>query len=121
MLAMVIATGGDEGNGVQVYEPTTDRLQSLDTSESAYTKLAWRKGAAALAVLRSHEGASKDQPTYSILTWTGLDNKEALFRRFHASDNYSVDIVKDRTPTWSEDGRMFSVGCRQIDENGEND
>lgn len=121
MLAMVIATGGDEGNGVQVYEPTTDRLQSLDTSESAYTKLAWRKGAAALAVLRSHEGASKDQPTYSILTWTGLDNKEALFRRFHASDNYSVDIVKDRTPTWSEDGRMISVGVRQIDENGEND
>jgi dipeptidyl aminopeptidase/acylaminoacyl peptidase len=52
-LAVTVATGSAAGNGVQVYDARSARLQSLDASGSTYRQLAWRRGGADLAVLRS--------------------------------------------------------------------
>ena len=50
-LAIVVATGTDEGNGVQLYDAADGTLVPLDSSGSAYRGLAWREDANDLAGL----------------------------------------------------------------------
>ena len=46
LLAMVVATGSDLGNGVQLYDAEAGTVRSLDGSGSAYRSLRWRDDSA---------------------------------------------------------------------------
>ncbi|MBI3981773.1 MAG: S9 family peptidase [Gemmatimonadetes bacterium] len=116
LLAAAIATGADGGNGVQVLDAVTGRLQSLDASASVYRQLAWRKKAADLAALRSAGPASKPGSKYTLLAWRGLIGEPARLELDPGSLGVpdTLEVVEHRRPAWSDDGRRLAVGLRPV-------
>lgn len=117
LLAVSIATGKDAGNGVQVFNAATGRLQSLDASGSKYRQLAWRKKGLDLAVLKSDSVASKDSTANRLLAWRGLDASSP--KRFALSPVAAgladtLEVVEHRKPEWSKDGKKLSFGLRPV-------
>lgn len=117
MLAMAIATGADDANGVQVFDAATGRIQSLDASASAYGQLAWREDALDLAAMRSVDPASDDGDAQEVLAWRGLGGAGAAPEAAVLSPGAmgladSLDIVTAARPQWSDDGTMISIGLR---------
>jgi dipeptidyl aminopeptidase/acylaminoacyl peptidase len=108
LLAMALATGSDVGNGVQVYDVASGRLQSLDASSSVYTQLAWREDEFDLAVLKSAEPASEEGTEYQLLAWHGLDGTPERLVLDQAALGISdtLEVVQHRRPMWSDDGRL---------------
>lgn len=113
-LAITMATGTDRGNGVQVYDAASGRLQSLDISGSAYTQLTWRDDALDLAVLRSQADASVDTTAYELLAWWNIQDRNVVHRVLDAAAGIvdTLEVVKHRRPAWSEDGRKLAIGLR---------
>ncbi len=73
LLALVIGTGSDLGNGVQIYDAEAGTLRAADASGSRYQSLRWRDDSADLLVLRSREPASAEDTAYDVLAWRGVD------------------------------------------------
>ena len=116
-IAMVIATGTDLGNGVQVYDAGSGTLQSVDASGARYRGLAWRDDAADLAALRSREDASAGGSAYDVLAWRGLDRRPEMIVLGEGAAGIADTLeVVDRAPQWSDDGAMISVGLRPREE-----
>jgi dipeptidyl aminopeptidase/acylaminoacyl peptidase len=126
LLAMAIATGSDEGNGVQLYHAEDGRLRALDVSGSAYRHVRWREGAADLAVLRSEEPQGADSTAHAVLAWRGLGGSADGGARSSAAAfdgplvlgphpegvADTLRVVGLRAPGWSDDGRRLSFGLR---------
>ncbi len=116
LLAIAVSTGKEDGNGVQVYDADSGRIQSLGTSGSAYTQLAWRQAATDLAVLRSREPASDEEGTaHDVLAWRGLDGEapgEFTLAAETAGAADSLEVVRHAAPRWSDDGRLVAIGLR---------
>jgi dipeptidyl aminopeptidase/acylaminoacyl peptidase len=132
MLAMTLATGTDAGNGVQVYDAVSGRLQSLHNSGSRYTQLAWHEYGYDLAALKSEEDASEDGTGYRLLAWRGVDGTATPLQLVPDAPGMAdtVEVVHHRRPVWSDDGRQLSFGLRPVEsekedsdstETGEND
>ncbi|MXW10644.1 MAG: S9 family peptidase [Gammaproteobacteria bacterium] len=116
-IAMVIATGTDLGNGVQVYDAGPGTLQSVDASGARYQGLAWRDDADDLAALRSREDASAGGTAYDVLAWRGLDRRPEMVVLGEGAAGIADALeVVDRAPQWSDDGAMISVGLRPREE-----
>ena len=116
-LALVIATGNDEGNAVQIYDAASGRLRGLDTSDSEYHSLSWREEATDLAVLRSLAASSEeDAKAVMVLAWSDL-NGETEHRHELAQDAgpEGMELVGSQVPEWSEDGSKVAVGFRACD------
>jgi dipeptidyl aminopeptidase/acylaminoacyl peptidase len=124
LLALALATGTDAGNGVQVYDAESGRLQSLDASSSSYSQLAWHEDGFDLAVLRTVEPASEARTTYRLLAWRGL-HREA--RRLELDLTAvgipdTLEVVRHRRPEWSVDGRIaFGIRASEPDEEAQQD
>jgi dipeptidyl aminopeptidase/acylaminoacyl peptidase len=119
LLALALATGGATGgaahNGLQVYDAASQRLRQLDGSSSAYRRLAWRKEAADLAILRSVEPAGADSTEHTLLAWRGLQGDEAEALVLDPVAGGAPDtlvLVGHRQPEWTDDGRRIVVGFR---------
>ncbi len=121
-IAMVVATGSDLGNGVQVYDAGSGTLQSVDASGARYRGLAWRDDAADLAVLRSREDASAEGAAYDVLAWRGLGRglETAVLGEGMAGIADTLQVA-DRAPRWSDDGAMISIGLRPREEHAARD
>ena len=116
-IAMVIATGTDLGNGVQVYDAGSGTLRSVDASGARYRGLAWRDDAADLAALRSREDASAEGSAYDVLAWRGLDRRPEMVVLGEGAAGIADALeVVDRAPRWSDDGGMISIGLRPREE-----
>ena len=120
LLAMVISTGSDFGNGVQLYDPLSGTLRSMDASGSRYQSLRWRGDSYDLVVMRSREAASEDATFFDVLAWRGVDRDGAMT----VLDGSTAGIpdtldVGGRAPIWSEDGTMISFGVRLVEEEEE--
>ena len=118
LLAMAIATGSDLGNGVQLYDAEAGTLRSIDASGSSYQGLRWRDDSADLAVMRSRGDASEEGDAADVLAWRGLDRGagvEVLGGEVAGLPD-SLEVVRQRTPVWSDDGAMISVGVRPVEE-----
>lgn len=118
LLALVIATGAAQGNGVQLYNATTGRLRSLDASGSSYRQLAWRKEAPDLAVLRSVADTAGAAAPHHLLAWRGLDRADPV--RLHLDPTASgvhdtLALVGHAAPRWADDGTRLSFGLRPTD------
>ena len=122
LLAMVIATGTDLGNGVQIYDAGSGTLRSADASGARYRGLAWRDDAADLASLRSRGDASAAGAAYDVLAWRGLDRglEVVVLDEGVAGIADTLEVV-DRAPQWSDDGAMISVGLRPREEDAGDD
>ncbi len=115
LLALAIATGTDEGNGVQVYDAATGRLKGLNSSGSKYTQLSWREDAGDLAALASAEAASEDGSAYRILVWRDLDSDGVRSLAVGPEDGLipaGYEVVIHARPRFSRDGRRIAIGLR---------
>ncbi len=116
LLALAWDTVDDLGNGIAVYDPTRQRLRTLDSSETTYRALTWRREAADLAVLRllsadgkaengdpdraadDGDGAAEaesappagdddeDTARHAVLAWRGLDGDAPQRFEVHPDD-----------------------------------
>ena len=120
LLAMVIGTGSDFGNGVQLYDAVAGTLRSADASGSRYQSLRWRDDSTDLLAMRSREAASEEATFFDVLAWRGVDRGGApmLLDGSAAGIPDTLD-VGGRGPAWSEDGTMISFGLRAVEEDGE--
>ncbi|MDE2677613.1 MAG: prolyl oligopeptidase family serine peptidase [Gemmatimonadota bacterium] len=120
LLALVIGTGSDLGNGVQIYDAEAGTLRSADASGSRYQSLRWRDDSADLLVMRTREVASADETAYDVLVWRGVDRGGApmVLDGDVAGIPDTLDIG-GRGPAWSEDGTMISFGLRVVEEEEE--
>ena len=113
MLAMTISAEGKTGNGVHLFDPESAVLRVLDSSDSIYKNLSWRKDAADLAVLREKIDESKEDPTYVVLSWAGIGKTERLFTYDPTGDSTFPDgmrTVTFRPLSWSEEGKVLFLG-----------
>ena len=120
LLALVVGTGSDLGNGVQIYDAGAGTLRSADASGSSYQSLRWRDDSSDLLVLRSREPASADDTAYDLLAWRGAEAgaPPMVLDGAAAGIPDTLDIGA-RGPAWSEDGAMISFGLRVIEEDDE--
>ena len=120
LLAMVIGTGSDLGNGVQIYDAEAGTLRSADASGSSYRSLRWRDDSTDLVVMRSREAASETATFFDVLAWRGVERGGAAM----VLDGSTAGIpdtldVGGRGPAWSDDGTMISFGVRPAEEEEE--
>lgn len=108
-LAFAITVEGGVGNGLQLYDTTTGVLRTLDSSNRAYSGLAWRKESTSLAALRSADGDGREGPTHTLLVWSDVvaGTMKALEPTSLAAN---LRVVRFRAPQWSEDGTHVFVG-----------
>jgi dipeptidyl aminopeptidase/acylaminoacyl peptidase len=124
LLAMALATGTEDGNGVQLFHAPDGRLRALESSGSAYRHLSWREGGADLAVLRSVEPAGADSTAHTLLAWRGLDGPDPERMELGPTPEGVADtlrVVGFRAPAWSDDGRHLSLGLRPWTEDEDDD
>ncbi len=114
-LAIVVATGSDEANGVQLYDAGTGVLLPLASSGSAYEGLAWREDGLDLAVYRSAEVASADASGYDVLAWRALDagaGAPVALAAHGESLPDGMEVVQHRALEWSDKGTRLALGLR---------
>ncbi len=117
LLALVIATGNEDGNAVHLYRANEGVLRVLDHSTSSYRRLAWRDDAADLAVLRSAGAMGADSTGHSVLAWRDLEQGPGARLELAPTPSDVPDtlqIVGHAGPRWTEDGRRIAVGLRPI-------
>ena len=121
-LAMVIDAEGMAGNGIQMYEPRSGRLRTLDAGKARYTGLSWREDAPDLAayrtVPRDDEGEAAWSDTARVaLAFRGLGRSDApadvLDPRTAAGFPAAHRIVPWEDLRWSEDGAMLFLGIQE--------
>ena len=115
MLAIAVATGTPAGNGVQVWDARTVRLQALDDGDATWRQLAWRDGAADLAVLRSARPAAQTGGRHVLLVWRALDRASPTRMQLDSVASGLSDtlmIAEHYRPRWSSDGSRIAIGLR---------
>ncbi len=119
LLALAISTDDKTGNAIQIFNPETGALRVLDSAPSIYTGLAWRKGTADFAVLRSktdpdHEGASE-----FALSWTKLGDPAEAAHIYDPSKDTTfptgMRLVSYRKPFWADYGSTVFLGFAKWD------
>lgn len=143
LLAMTIDAADDIGNAIRIYDPERGTLRTLDSKNTTYSSLTWRKDSRDLAVLREvkddakkskaeaagKKGASKKSPkdsgkesekesTQTILVWRDLGGEElhaSFAEQGRADFDKDLRVVTDRGIRWSDDGAtlFFSVKERE--------
>lgn len=116
-LAMTLTTGTDQGNGVQVYDAVSGRLQSLHVSDAVYKQLVWREDALDIAVLRSEAAASVDTSAYALMAWWNVNDRtpeQRILNLASAGIGDTLEVVAHRRPAWSEDGQKLSFGLQPV-------
>jgi dipeptidyl aminopeptidase/acylaminoacyl peptidase len=124
LVALLLATGSQDGNGVQLYDAANGRLRVLDGSSSSYRSLVWREDAADLAVLRSVAPTAGDSTAHALLAWRGLDRGNGTRFTLDARAQGLADglaVLGFTAPRWSPDGRMLSLGVRPLEREDDDD
>ena len=124
-LAMTVSTESGAGNGIQLYDAISSSLLVLDSGDATFTKLAWREDEDDLAVLRSTESQSHQEPTHVVLAWRDLaSGTSTTFQFDHRSHNgfaSGMRVVEHRSPSWSKDGSSIFFGVREWTEKPANE
>ncbi|MEM7310510.1 MAG: DUF5829 family protein [Planctomycetota bacterium] len=116
LLAFVVRTEADGGNGVRLYDPRADRLLSLDTSASDYGGLAWCEEAPHLAVFRSRADAGDEEPAQAVLAWRDVGTDAAagfVLDPEAGAVPAGMDAVRFESLRWSDAGDKLSFGLRK--------
>ena len=122
LLAMIVDAEGRAGNGVQLFQPSTGRLRTLDAAPSRYAGLAWREKAADLAVFRTLPDDAAGEEAWAdtanvVLAFTGLDGSPGVARVLDPTATPGFPsghrIVPWEELRWSEDGAAIFLGIRE--------
>lgn len=114
LLAFTIGTEDKTGNAVQIFDPESGVLRSLDSSSSIYSGLTWRKESSDLAVLRTKTDDRHEGATQIALAWKGLGlvSETRLSYDPTADQKFPAGMrtVSFRRPSWSQDGAILFLG-----------
>ena len=104
LLAMVISSDGQAGNGVQIYDAATSVLRVLESNAVDYSALVWRDDSADLLVMKSKIDDKRDGPTQIVLAWSGVGTPGERLRTIDPTMNNTLPatqrIVTFRRPSW---------------------
>ena len=104
LLAMVIGTDGQAGNGVQIYDPATSILRVLDASATDYSALSWRADSSDLLVLKAKGDEKRDGPSQVVLAWTSVGTQTERLQTLDPAATNALPatqrIVTARRPSW---------------------
>ncbi len=111
ILALIIDADGKAGNGVHLFNAGTEEIKVLDSKESYYKGLSWRKDNDDLAVFRVEKDENFEDSTNIILSWKDLTNKKVISNIFDQKTirNFpeKTRIVNSRGLQWSKDGKSI--------------
>jgi dipeptidyl aminopeptidase/acylaminoacyl peptidase len=117
LLAIAISTPDKTGNGIQLFDTRSGTIRVLDSSNSTYSNLAWRKDSADLAALQSKSDDKKDGPTHILLAWRHLGESSEDRRAYDpaADPKFPTGLrtVTFRRPSWADDARTVYVGLAE--------
>lgn len=110
LLAMVLETGSEEGNGVQLYDGSTGQVRGLDAAGAEYGDLAWSEDGSDLAVLRATR--DDDDVSADLLAWRGLPDTSApsVLPAHGEAVPEGLEVSEHRGPAWVMDGARLSFG-----------
>jgi dipeptidyl aminopeptidase/acylaminoacyl peptidase len=117
LLALVLDAEGKLGNGIQLFDPATGIIRTLESDTATYTELTWREKSDDLAVMKVRGDSSYEGETHIVLAWSGLATPRPVKRSFDpASQNgfpKDTRVVAFRNLDWSEDGAtvFFGIGA----------
>ncbi len=116
LLAIALRAEDDDRNGVQLYDPASGRISSLDSDASIYRGLAWREASDDLALLKTYQEDAREDTAHVVLAWRGLSSQDPRSFVLDPREAGVLDedrrIVEHRSPSWSEDGSMIFVGVQ---------
>jgi len=118
LLAMIIDADNKAGNGVQLFNPISGNLKVLDSKNTKYESLIWRKKSSDLAFSRVEEDSLYEDDSYSIHIWQGLGSKAPQSYLFNHPDvaKFPADnrIVDTKSLKWSKSGKtvFFNIFTR---------
>lgn len=119
LLAMLVDAEGRAGNGVQVYDPATGILRTLDSESTRYTGISWREESDDLAVLRARVDSAYEDSTHVILAWRRLGSRSPASFEFDPAiaEGFPADtrVVDYRELRWSNDGETVFFGIKDWD------
>ncbi len=115
LLALLIQTADNSGNGVMLLDPAAGSLRVLDSGEATYRHLAWRKKSADLAALRCTKRKGYEGEGCALLAWKGLSG--AGGERFELDPSQgalpeSQRVAYFHSPSWTDDGVAVWVGVK---------
>jgi len=118
LLAMIIDAEGQAGNGVQLYDPASGRLRTLDSKNTRYTTLSWREEDDDLAVLRVRGDDDRyDDSTHVVLAWRDLAGRRPASFLFDpdsaAGFPSDMRIVPFAGLRWADDGGILYFGIQE--------
>jgi dipeptidyl aminopeptidase/acylaminoacyl peptidase len=120
LLAMTINSEDKTGNGVQLFNSEIGSVRVLDSSNSVYNRLAWRKDGDDLAVLRSKSDEHREGPTQVALAWTHLGESSEASHVYDPTGDTKfpagMRTVGFQKPSWSEDGETVFFGIAKWEE-----
>ncbi len=117
LLALIIDAEHQAGNGVQLFNPQTGLLRTLDSATATYKNLAWRKDADDLAVLKEIKSKEESEDVFhEVLSWRGLKTdggrKKTLDPIRHEGFPQDFRLVDYGGLKWSEDGETLFFGIK---------
>jgi dienelactone hydrolase len=117
LLAMVISSDGQAGNGIQIYDAASSVLRVLESTPTEYAGLTWRDDSPDLLVMKGKTDDKHDGPTQVIEVWTGVgtptQNLVALDQTSSPVLPPTQRIVNFRRATWMS-GTTGSAGAGQM-------
>ena len=91
LLAFTIHTKDKAANGVQLYNPTTNTLEALDSEATDYKNLYWAEDNDDLLVIKEIKEEDYETSTNALLVWNDLSGKARTFHKFNQNDFNSFD------------------------------
>ncbi|MCA9300014.1 MAG: PD40 domain-containing protein, partial [Phycisphaerales bacterium] len=127
LVAWTIRTDDGPGSGVQVYDASSGRLRTLDSSDQRYRNLTWRDDATDLAVLRevasekkdgaAGRGQDDDPTSHDVLVWRALDGapSEALTYEPASADDMPEGYILSGSLRWTDSGDAMVLQLRETE------
>ncbi len=112
LLVMVVATGTATANGVQIYDPATGRIRTLETSSSHYRGMTLRRGTADIVLYRSTAPAPADSADYDVVIWrdlTAASPTRQVLDSTHAALGSARRVVATTAPRWDAEGTQLAL------------
>ena len=116
MLAFAVAVEGGIGNGVQLFDGSTNTVRVLESSPSLYRSLTWRAKSDDIALLRTKIDKEFSDTAHAIVAWVGVSANSAP-KNFDAVSGMPAGtrVTDYRRPSWSKDGSILYLGLRKRD------
>jgi dipeptidyl aminopeptidase/acylaminoacyl peptidase len=118
LLALLIDAEGQAGNGIQLFDPRSGRLRTLESEATRYLDLTWREDEDDLAALRVRaDDEHYEDSTHVVVAWHGLSSRDPTTFRFDpdSSEGFpdGMRIVPFAGLRWSDDGSLLYFGIQE--------